>query len=228
MPRRVHITGSASPECDPDLLRWAEDALKAFLGQHLRAGGSLIAQIGGEPRHPKDPELPLIFDWLAIESAVEALRAGEIEPSAEDPVLILRGSQRGFGQMPASRRDLYDELVARGAVDLKLLNDTWRSGALIRQAQARLGDVLLILSGGAGGRASCRYLRRARTRRRPLARRSRLLPRRWLAGRHRPRQKGAGRRLIILLARARRRRGGSAGGAAGGALPARRSRACRF
>jgi len=33
---------------------------------------------------------------------------------------------------------------------VKLLPDTWRSGALIRQAQARIGDVLVTASGGAG------------------------------------------------------------------------------
>jgi hypothetical protein len=148
--RRVHLTGSASPECDPDLLRWTHDTLRTFLTEHLRAGGSLIGQLGGEPYHPKADNLPRIFDWLAIETALAALRAGEVQPSAEDPLVLLRGSHRGFGQIPADRRPLYDELVQRQAVDLQLLPDTWRSGALIRQAQARLGDVLLIASGGAG------------------------------------------------------------------------------
>lgn len=150
MGRRVHLTGSASPQCDPDLLRWTHRALRTFLGAHLRSGGSLIAQLGGEPYHSAAEDLPGTFDWLAIELALEALRAGEARPSAEDPLVLLRGSHRGFEQIPPHRRPLYDELVNRKAVDLQLLPDTWRSGALIRQAQARLGDVLVIASGGTG------------------------------------------------------------------------------
>ena len=150
MGRRVHLTGSASPQCDPNLLRWTHRALRTFLGAHLRSGGSLIAQLGGEPYHPAAEDLPGTFDWLAIEVAVETLRAGEVRPSAEDPLVLLRGSRRGFEQIPHHRRPLYGELVNRKAVDLQLLSDTWRSGALIRQAQARLGDVLVIASGGAG------------------------------------------------------------------------------
>lgn len=150
MSRRLHLTGSASQECDPDLLRWAHEALRSFLRHHLRVGGSLIAQLGGEPYHAADQTLPRTFDWLVIEAALEALRAGEVEPSPEGPLLLLRGSKRGSEQIPERRRDLFDELVKLGAVDLKLLPDTWRSGALIRQAQARVGEVLLIASGGAG------------------------------------------------------------------------------
>jgi len=78
--RRVHLTGSASKDCDPELLRWAHEALREFLRAHLREGGSLIAQLGGEPYHPADATLPLTFDWLILEAALEALRAGEAAP----------------------------------------------------------------------------------------------------------------------------------------------------
>jgi len=150
MARRVHLTGSASKECDIGLLRWAREALRYFLRDHLRQGGSLIGQLGGEPYHPANQTLPLTFDWLIVEAALEALRAGEAAPAAEDPLVQLRGSQRGAKQIPDKRRPLFDELLKREAVEVKLLPDTWRSGALIRQAQARIGDVLLTASGGAG------------------------------------------------------------------------------
>lgn len=150
MARRVHLAGSAARDGDPELLRWARFELRIFLREHLRNGGGLIAQLGGEPYHDSEPELPCTFDWLAVEVSLEALRAGEAEPSSEDPLLLLRGSRRGYEQIPENRRELYNELVDREAADVKLLPDTWRSGALIRQAQARLGDVLLIAGGGAG------------------------------------------------------------------------------
>ena len=57
---------------------------------------------------PDDPSLPLTFDWLIIEAALESLRDGDARPSAEDPLVQLRGSQRGAGQIPTGRRDLYD------------------------------------------------------------------------------------------------------------------------
>jgi hypothetical protein len=147
--RRVHLTGSASPECDPDLLDWANEALRVFLADHLRTGGRLIAQVGAEPRHPESGS-PRTFDWLAMEATLNSLRAGDADPRPEGHLLILRGSQRGYSQVPADRQPMLDELIGRGAVELSLLPDTWRSGALIRQSQAEPGDVLLIVSGGAG------------------------------------------------------------------------------
>ena len=52
--------------------------------------------------------------------------------------------------MPDHRRPVLDALLAAGALDLRVLPEGWRSGALIRVEQANAGDVLLTLGGGAG------------------------------------------------------------------------------
>jgi hypothetical protein len=45
---------------------------------------------------------------------------------------------------------MLDALLEAGALDLRVLPEGWRSGALIRIEQANAGDVLLSLGGGAG------------------------------------------------------------------------------
>ena len=64
--------------------------------------------------------------------------------------MIAGASQRGREQVPGSRRPVLDALLEAGALDLRVLPEGWRSGALIRIEQASAGDVLLSLGGGAG------------------------------------------------------------------------------
>jgi hypothetical protein len=59
-------------------------------------------------------------------------------------------SQRARTQIPAHRQPIFDELLERDAIDLQFLPDQWRSGALMRRAQAAQGHILMTFSGGAG------------------------------------------------------------------------------
>jgi hypothetical protein len=149
--RRLHITGSAAPDVDAVLLRDVHTILAEVVEGWVERGGTLVGGLGAEPVAASEPELSIIFDWTVAAAALNALETGKGAAKAEDGhLLAVRTSQRALTQIPASRRPIYDRLLELGALDLAFLPDTWRSGALMRRAQADLGGVLVILGGGAG------------------------------------------------------------------------------
>jgi hypothetical protein len=149
--RRLHVTGSADPEVDPGLLSDVHTIIADVVEGWVEHGGALVGGLGGEPLTVTQPELPIIFDWTVAEATLKALEAGNGFASTEDgQLLAVRTSQRALAQIPPRRKAIYDRLLELGALDLAFLPDTWRSGALIRRAQVELGDVLLIIGGGAG------------------------------------------------------------------------------
>ena len=151
MIRRLHIAGSATLDVDPDLLRDVHTMVTAVVDGWVARGGALVGGLGGEPHAASEPRTPIIFDWTVASAALNALEGARGSAKTEDgQLLAVRTSQRARGQMPRARRPIYDRLLELGALDLALLPDTWRSGALMRRAQAELGGVLVILGGGAG------------------------------------------------------------------------------
>lgn len=150
VPPRLHIAGSASGDCDVALLNLAHAVVSDVVRRHASEGGSFVVGIGAEPVH--DLGAPaLVFDWTALDAAVAALESGAAPAqTARGPLLIAGGSQRSLDQVPNHRRPVLDGLLDAGALDLRVLPEGWRSGALIRVEQANAGDVLLTLGGGAG------------------------------------------------------------------------------
>jgi hypothetical protein len=150
VPPRLHIAGSASGASDVALLKLAHAVVADVVRRHASVGGSFVIGIGAEPVHD-DGAPALVFDWTALETALALLKSGAAgAQTARGPLLIGGASQRGLDQVPDHRRPVLDALLAAGALDLRVLPEGWRSGALIRVEQANAGDVLLTLGGGAG------------------------------------------------------------------------------
>jgi hypothetical protein len=149
--RRLHIAGSAKRDADPDLLRDAHTLAWETAYGWASNGGTLVGGLGGESMRDGHDDLSIIFDWTIAEATLAALEAGLAEPHTEEgPLLGVRTSRRALEQVPERRRATLDALLERRALDIKLLPDGWRSGALMRRAQAEIGGVLVTLSGGAG------------------------------------------------------------------------------
>lgn len=146
--RPLHIAGSARDTADPDLLADAHALVAGVVDGCVSRGGTMVAGISTEPMHAARDDLSVIFDWTVIATVAAAVREGRA--TASGPVLFLRGSRRALDQVPQGRAALLDELTDAGALDQVLLPDNWRSGALVRRAQAEVGGVLVTLSGGAG------------------------------------------------------------------------------
>lgn len=145
--RALHIAGSAHPTADVDLLADAHALVAGIVDGWISRGGTIVSGISTEPMHAERDDLSIIFDWTVIETVAAAVREGRA-PAGQ--ILTLRGSRRALDQVPSVRAALLQELTAGDALDQILLPDTWRSGALVRRAQAEVGGVLVTLSGGAG------------------------------------------------------------------------------
>lgn len=147
---RLHIAGSASASCDVALLKLAHAVVGDVVRRHASVGGSFVVGVGAEPVHD-DGAPALVFDWTVLETALVLIESGAAAAqTARGPLLVAGASQRGLDQVPDDRRHLLDALLSAGALDLRVLPEGWRSGALIRLEQANAGEVLLTLGGGAG------------------------------------------------------------------------------
>jgi hypothetical protein len=152
MSRRLHIAGSAHPaDADLPLLRDAHAVVRHLAYGWARRGGGLVAGLGAEPRHVADADLSVVFDGTVLLAARDALADGVATArTSEGALLALRTSRSQYDLAPEHVAEALAQLTEAGAVDLELLPDTWRSGALMRRAQAELGGVLVTFGGGAG------------------------------------------------------------------------------
>jgi hypothetical protein len=149
--RRLHIAGSANRDVDAVLLRDAHAVVRSTVDGWTSRGGTLVGGLGGEPTLSGDAGLSTIFDWSVADAALDAVRDGRAQPRSDgESLLCVRTSRIAFDHIPSHRQPTYDALAELGALDLQLLPDNWRSGALMRRAQAELGGVLVTFSGGAG------------------------------------------------------------------------------
>ena len=150
--RRFHIAGSAHRTTVRELLEYGHSLIAELTDALLRAGGSVTVGVGKEPRATEhDPSSPsIVFDWTVLERVGTYLRRGGAPRTAQGPLLATVASSKTESQIPDDRRDLWEQLKEAGAVSLEFLDAGWSSGAVRRQRQARLGDVLVILSGGEG------------------------------------------------------------------------------
>ncbi len=70
--------------------------------------------------------------------------------TARRALIFAVSSEKADADMPAPRRPLWEALLESGAVRLERLRPGSRSGAAMREIQAREGNVLVTLGGGAG------------------------------------------------------------------------------
>lgn len=82
---------------------------------------------------------------------MSCLREGIATPSVRGERLIFAASsEKAADSIPASRAILWEQLIASGAVHLGRIRAGSRSGSAMRELQAREGNLLVTLGGGAG------------------------------------------------------------------------------
>jgi hypothetical protein len=145
---RVHLAGSASAECDGELLASSHAFIRALTSEIVSRGGGLVLGAGQEPRGNAGE--PCVFDWSALE-VIAALP----EPASEWPALqpqrfVVASTQAGLAKIPADRRNVWDSFRARSDIDTDVAPSGWRMAGVIREMQVRRGDILVVLGGGAG------------------------------------------------------------------------------
>ena len=148
--RRIHIAGSADADTSRKLLGYAHDLVRDLTAALAAAGSTFVAQAGTEPVGPESGQA-ITFDWTVLETAAEVLRAGATVRRVPAGKLIASVStHKTERQIPNERRALWGELQEAGALRLEYIEGNWTSGALRRERQAQLGDVLIVISGGEG------------------------------------------------------------------------------
>lgn len=111
----------------------------------------MLTQVGNDPLHTRDAHLRILFDWTVMETCREAIESGKAMPQQEGQPLVI-------GICTPSGRELVSEeneptlaaLRDASALDVTVLPDRFRFGALLRQVQAAHGDALLTVGGGVG------------------------------------------------------------------------------
>lgn len=151
--RRIHIAGSASKSNEAPRLLQAHAIVRQVVRHALRDGARLVVQVSKEPRLvPDDPISPaLLFDWTVIDEVRDCLADGTAQPTVEgEPLLYAVTSEKAESEIPEGRRSAWSELLATGAVWLNRIRPGSRSATAMRDLQARQGNALVIIGGGAG------------------------------------------------------------------------------
>lgn len=150
---RIHIAGSANTSIDSNILRCTHELVAELVKTLLIEGAVFITGVGKEPLSiPNDSNsLPIIFDWTALSAIHDCLQQGLVSTSNFPGRLVYTtGTSKTESQIPDWRRDLWESLQDKDAVEINFLKVGLSSGALRRQLQAPRGDILIILGGGEG------------------------------------------------------------------------------
>lgn len=150
--RRILIAGSADVQTPETDLLYAHKLIRELARDLVAMGASFVVSFGKEPHLEGREDGPsIVFDWTVAESIHSALADGQAQSSGPSGKLIATiATEKTFAQIPQHRRALYDALRGAKAVSMEFLEPGWGSGAMRRQRQAQLADILIAISGGEG------------------------------------------------------------------------------
>lgn len=150
--RRIQIAGSAGADTGPAILKYGHELVRELVLSLAQRGALFLSDFGREPRSVAEQNGPaIIFYWTIAEALDKAVNDRvAVARSAQGQLLIALATTKTDAQVPDHRRALYVGLRDTGAVALDFLQPGWSSGALRRERQAQLGDILIAISGGEG------------------------------------------------------------------------------
>ena len=150
--RRILIAGSADVQAPEADLFYAHALIRELVRDLAATGAAFVVSFSKEPLLDGREDGPsIIFDWTVAESIRSALADGQAQslgPSGK--IIATIATEKTFAQIPQHRRELYDALRSAGAVSMEFLEPGWGSGAVRRQRQSQLADILIAISGGEG------------------------------------------------------------------------------
>lgn len=145
---RVHISGSASADCETALLDTAHAFISSFTREVVDQGAGLVLGAGAEP--VGNTGRPCIFDWTALEAIADLPDPASGWPVARPDRFVVVSTQRGLEKVPGTRDPTWRKCCARSDFTLELGPPGWRMAGVIRERQLAKGDILLAVGGGAG------------------------------------------------------------------------------
>src|SRR5580704_14782376 len=150
--RRITIAGSASTNAEAALLEYAHKVVEQLVTALFAEGALFGVGVGKEPRRMDDASQPsIVFDWTVLEVMGANLKADVSKASTpQGPIVATVTNSKTTIQVPEPRKQLWADLLGSNAVLIKSVEPGWTSGAVRRQIQSELGDVLIAISGGEG------------------------------------------------------------------------------
>src|SRR6267378_3816545 len=151
--RRILIAGSADEQTTSEgLLSYTHTLVSDLASQLADMGANFVISFGKEPRlKGQDSGPAIIFDWTVAEATEKALAAGRAECLGDSGRLIAAvTTEKTNGQIPEGRLDLFNRLREAGSISMEFVDPGWTAGAIRRQRQAQLADILIAISGGEG------------------------------------------------------------------------------
>lgn len=151
--QRVHISGSASKDTSPTLLKYAHELIFELVKRLAAEGATFVVGVGKESlSNPDIPSsLPIIFDWTVLAAVRESLETGITGAYKRKGRMVATAvTSKIETHIPDARRELWEFLLEAEAIDVEYLKPGWSSGALRRQRLSRKGDILIVIGGGEG------------------------------------------------------------------------------
>lgn len=150
--RRITIAGSAGSDADASLLEYAHKLMSQLAASLFAEGALFSIGVGREPRRKDDTDQPsIIFDWTVLETlGAEVAKVKTKASTPQGKLIATITTDKTAVQIPDNRKALWSDLIALDSVFIRSVEPGWTSGAVRRQMQAELGDVLIAISGGEG------------------------------------------------------------------------------
>lgn len=148
----VHISGSSSEKTETRLIQYGHELVRSLVKKLLGYGARFLIQVGKDDFKMEDNySIPIIFDWTVMSEIDAYIKKNglDFKNSSRKPIITMV-KQDFTHAIPTSRRDLWESLMEKGAVQIEFLEEGWSSGAVRRIIMSELGDILIILSGGEG------------------------------------------------------------------------------
>lgn len=150
--RRITIAGSAGLDVDTSLLEYGHKLIAQLVTSLFAEGALFSIGVGREPRRMDDAVQPsIIFDWTVLETlGAEVAKVKTKASTAQGKLIATITTDKTAVQIPDHRKALWSDLIGLDSVFIRNVEPGWTSGAVRRQMQAELGDVLIAISGGEG------------------------------------------------------------------------------
>jgi len=147
--RRIHIAGSIA--ADPAVASTADvdqtrELVEALVPQLIERGATFVLPVDAEPLRQED-QRPICFDWL-VWRTLRAHLARRPEGTL-GPFVVAVQHHKNEQQIPSEYQSLWDEIRGTDLVQIENVAH-WNMNSKRMEAQARYGDILIVIGGSEG------------------------------------------------------------------------------
>lgn len=147
--RRIHIAGSISTDLSAAQTPEVEQTRKFVQGlvcELIKRGAAFVIPVDAEKLRPGD-NLPICFDWLIWQSIYA--NSTRRPTGAPHPFAVAVQHHKNEEQIPSQFAELWEELRTSDLVQIENVSQ-WNMNSKRMEAQARWGDILIVLGGSEG------------------------------------------------------------------------------